>query len=179
MSQMEEVVSKSRLDVEAALALLHADVDMTFPVLAGIGRWFPDVPLTLPLAVMDLGGDERRNLGIAVLEEMADVFDGALVRLSSGESVSTEELSEVLNPLWRELTGVFAPVLNEQFSVSGDAEAGGSFRDLPEDERVEAAFRVIGALTGLDEDAIRVQAKSSPRLRLLLTRLFGVDPDEL
>lgn len=172
MDDLRETVLKSRLDVEAALAVLHADVDMTFPVLSGVGRWFPDVPVRIPAPEMELAVDERRSLAIQILEEMADVFDEAMVLMSDGKSVSTEQLSQSLNPLWRELTGVFAPVLNMELAPAVEAAAEAQA------ERLDMVFRVIGSMTGLDEDEIREQAKSSERLRSLLVK-FGIDPDAL
>lgn len=158
-----------RRDLVVADACQAALGDLTASVRGSLASWFHDVDVELvfPLAEMPMTDEERRSLtGLVVGEMLAAVTQVAERGLGDAEAFA--ELAPILDPLWREFTGLSAAILNEVWRAG-----------LPEDdEDREQRIRAIEAMTGLDRESLLREAASDRRMLGLISR-FGLTTEDL
>ena len=152
------------------------DTPITSHVIDAVARWYQDVEILYPIAEMDLDETNKRSLTEAIATEMLSQFVTALesAKASGGEldSEPFQALGAAVDPLWRELAGVHAAVLNGSFQEN---------RIEPEDTRdaIEQMLSAIERFSGPDGvNEFRSRARSDKTLRAHLRRM-GLDPDQL
>lgn len=167
------VVSQAREDVRVFQAVVAAGAPVTDAVMHGLWQWFLDVELMLPLPVMDLNERERTRYASEILAEIDRIL--ALMEASPlppqnpTEAAIYADRAGDVDKLWRELAGVYAPIVNRSVMV------------LTDEQREYAHERVIPAIcdsSGIDEDEARERVRHDPSLRLMLRR-SGIDPDRI
>ena len=105
------------------LALIAAteNAPVTDAVLGAVARWFDDVEVHYPIAEMAFDSKERRELIHTVSTELLDLFTQAAAEAEASGELGDERfevLANAVDPLWRELTGVFAKELNARFEMN-------------------------------------------------------------
>lgn len=169
-----DILDNTNHDLKALQAVLTAGINPTDMVLNGVWRHFLDVELPLPLPVMEMTDDERRRYANDIITEMLtvlDALDTAFPRprhtYEQIQAISASSLAANLNNLWRELAGVFGPLVNEAVQI------------LPPEIKTFIESTVLeGLMSAFDmtEEEARDRVKNDPMLRLSLRRA-GVDPD--
>jgi hypothetical protein len=158
-----------RRDLVVADACQTALGDLTASVRGSLASWFRDLDaeLVFPLPEMPMTAEERRSMtGLVVREMLAAVTEVASRGL--GDEDSFEALAPVVDPLWKEIIGLSAPLLNEVWRSN-----------LPEDdEDREERIRVLETMTGLGREELVRGAVSDRRLRGLISRL-GLRTEDL
>jgi hypothetical protein len=103
-------------DLRAALAVFKEINDLTPAVDKTLCSWFQDVPFpSLPLAVMEMTGEERSALTVTVLTEMVEACAQAPEK--HDDTAVFAHLGPLLDPLWKELMSLRAEVLNAEFEA--------------------------------------------------------------
>lgn len=170
----DNLISEVLGDVRALRAIAQASVPITEPALQGVWRWFIDVELLLPLPVMPLGDAERETYATDILNEMDAIFTRMeaqydLLTEEQRSNLNTSPDSIAVNALWRELAGVYAPIINRSVTVLSDEER---------ETAHEHALEMLCTTSGMDEDEMRDRIRHDPTLRLMLRR-SGLDPDKV
>lgn len=160
-------------DAYADLKVLKACIDTgttpTFPVLNAVWRWFLDVEFALPIPVLDMPEASRETITRDVVAEMGDIFADFDAKASSNPDFdpNSDPTVHTLNALWRELAGLYAPLLND------------SVETIP-DEVLQAIYpHAIAQMAHMNdlniEDAVN-RVQNDPVLRMMMRR-SGLDPD--
>lgn len=147
---------------------------ITESVFNAVANWYDDVEIVYPIAVMDIDEVEKRNLTNSIATEMTKHFDDALAKALLGkyEQEDFEILAQQVDPLWRELTGVFAKELNEIFNSNQEGP------ESPK-ESLQRMIEMIASTYGEEgvED-FKNKAKTDKHFRAQLRRM-GVNPDNI
>jgi hypothetical protein len=169
------MMRKSQNDFATFKSIVQANVTVNETLLDTVGHWFENVEIKYPIAEMPLSGEEKVKLAGAVAGEMTAIVEAAISEIEAGgvEDDVLRRTSEKLDTLWRELAGVYAPVLNERFKrVADRADA---------DEVLASINRMVSVMakmSGEDEDIIRERMRTDEAIRAKL-RQMGVDPDRI
>ena len=177
MSLPENILQKMRDDAKV-LAIVSAieEAPLTEAIISSVGEWFNDVEIVYPIAQMHFEEKERRDIINTIAIELTERFEASRAAAQSNSGALSEEQYEQLgknvDPLWRELTGLFAKELNYHFEKNR----------IPQDEAEE----YLQALTSSLSDHIGEQAKEAflskiktdKNLRAHLRRI-GIDPDSV
>lgn len=173
--ELLDMMRKSQSDFVTFKNIVQANITVNETLLDTVAHWFENVEIKYPIAEMPLSGEEKIELAGAVADEMTSVVEAAIAEIEGGrgEDDVLARASAKLDSLWRELAGVYAPVLNERFKrVAGRADA----------EEVLASINhmvsVMAKVSGEDEDVIRARMRKDEAIRAKL-RQMGVDPDRI
>lgn len=170
---MLDMLRRSRSDFDTFRQIVDAKITVTDTVLSSVSRWFTNVEIVYPISVMDLGDAERRTLALSVIDEMLQSFEKAISAIESGADPDDvlKEVAGVLDPLWREIAGIYASVLNTEYEAA-IAEID------PEQARrmLEEAAEALAELSGEDVETVRAHMRADETVRARLRRI-GVDPD--
>lgn len=150
------------------------DLAITKAVIGAVAGWFDDVEIMYPIPMMPFSAEERRSLVITIANELASHFDAAS-KLADEEgdlpASAFETLAAQVDPLWRELSGVFATELNAEFEK----------RRVPEQHAREYLTGMIDQVAEVEGDEARAEfienLRSNKVLRSQLRRI-GIDPDQ-
>jgi hypothetical protein len=169
------MLKSSQSDFETLQLIIKADVPMTESLMGTIAKWFGNVEIGYPIAEMELTAAERSALAITVMKEMCDVTASAVTALEADgdDEEVLADISPKLDALWRELTGLFAVVLNESFHRSIENVDPDEVR-----EALESAITTLAEVVGEDEDEVREMMKSDESFRAKVRRM-GIDPDSI
>jgi len=173
--ELLRMMRKSQNDFATFKTIVQSKVTVNETLLDTVGHWFESVEIKYPIAEMPLSGEEQIELAGTVAGEMAAIVEAAISEIEAGgaEDEVLRQTSEKLDALWRELAGVYAPVLNERFKrVADRADA---------DEVLASINRmvyVMAKVSGEDEDTIRERMRTDEAIRAKL-RQMGVDPDRI
>jgi hypothetical protein len=167
-------ISQIRTDLKAFRAVAESGVEVPDWALNAIWRWFFDQELRLPLPVMPLSSEERRDLSLEILDEM----DSRFVALEkAADTMSPEEQSDLntsedgmkANALWRELAGCYAHVINQSVVVLSEEEAEMAYSHI---------IPTLMATVGISEEELYDRIRNDGSTRMMLRR-SGIDPDKL
>jgi len=173
--ELLRMMRKSQNDFATFKNIVQSRVTVNETLLDTVGHWFENVEIKYPIAEMPLSGEEKIELAGAMAGEMAAIVEAAISEIEAGgaEDDVLRQTSEKLDTLWRELAGVYAPVLNERFKrVADRADA---------DEVLASINRmvyVMAKMSGETEDTIRERMRTDEAIRAKL-RQMGVDPDRI
>ncbi len=154
---------------------LDAGIEMNTSLLGLAERWFDNVEIVYPIAEMPIEDDQRNKLARTVLSEMCASVTNTISTIESGSDPDDvmPSLAVTLDGLWRELTGLYAPVLNKRFA---ETTAGVDPQEVL--DQIREGFRVQAEMLDMDEEEIRDALLSHDRIRAELRQL-GIDPDSL
>lgn len=171
MSNSENMISKIRNDIAVLKLIIENNAPVTESAIKGLWQWFPDVELVLPLPVMPLSAEQRKEISVNILEDMDAAF--AVIEVKFDELVEADrkgvELPEEtqVNNLWRELAGCYAEQINAEVP------------QLPEEIKESMGRGLYETLIngfGGDEDILLQKLKTDTTLRMMI-RMAGLDPD--
>lgn len=170
---MLEMLRRSRNDFDTFRQIITAKIDITATLLATVSRWFNNVEIVYPIAVMELGEAERRTLAGHIIDEMITAFDTALADIEKGDEGEEviSRAAKILDPLWRELSGIYATVLNAEYEAAIAETDPEEIRQM-----LEQTAEMMAEMSGEDIETIRAHMRSDENVRAKLRR-FGVDPD--
>lgn len=173
--QLLEMMRSSETDFRTFQRVIDADIPVTEALLGSVAKWFGNVEINYPIAEMELDENARRSLALTVMQEMVEAVAKAVSSLESGADAEfvLAEVSPVLDALWRELSGLYAPVLNAAFKRD---TAGVNPEEVQ--QAVEAMLEGLAEMTGEDRESVLAELRQDPNFRAKLRRL-GVDPDSL
>lgn len=170
-----DMMRKSQNDFSTFKRIVQANVAVNETLLNTVGHWFENVEIKYPIAEMLLSGEEQIEIAGDVAGEMAAIVEAAIGEIEGGihEENVLAWASVKLHSLWRELAGVYAPVLNEHFARVASRADG---------EEVLASINrmvtIMAKVNGEDEDVIRERMRSDEAIRAKLWQM-GVDPDRI
>lgn len=173
MKISKNIIKSMRDDTQILALVASVEAPFTISVIDGVGNWFDDVEIKYPIADMDLSDEEQRTIVRLATDELLNHFQKVYEISEKEDGLSKEhfeELAVLVDPLWREIAGAFAKVLNERFNNTKIPEdmAERYLEDMIERFKMEqgeyAATEFINAI------------KSDKKLRAHLRRM-GVDPD--
>jgi hypothetical protein len=172
---LKDMLIKTKDDVDTFNQVAKADIRINEHLLAMVAKWFNDVELNLPIAEMPMDEDERKALTVQITDEMIGALDTALAALAreADEDIVLTKAAEDLDPLWRELAGLQARILNDIYRRNTTPETKA--------EVLEALSNMIEHLvemTGEDETKIRERVLKDAGVRRLLKRM-GIEPDSI
>lgn len=177
MSLPTEILSKMRDDA-SVLAIVSGidEAPITQGVIESVENWFKDVEIVYPIPQMQFEESERRGLVNTISVELTERFEKARVQSEKNGGVLSEEdfekLAKDVDPLWRELSGLFAKELNFQFERNR----------VPQDEVGEYLQMLTSSLSDhigeQAKEAFLEKIKTDKNLRAHLRRI-GIDPDSI
>ncbi|MFM7088749.1 MAG: hypothetical protein ACKOW9_04440 [Candidatus Paceibacterota bacterium] len=162
-----------RDDAVVLATVAAARIPITPSVIRGLEQWFGDVEVVYPIPEMSLTETEKYDLLHTVCSEIASHFNQA-VTSASGDVLAGDELgllANLVDPLWREVTGILSYDLNKRFYDNR----------VPDESREQVIEMIKYSVSGsgdVDDSAISEKIKSDPEIRTHLRRL-GIDPDSL
>ena len=173
-SESSSLVSQTKEDVAVFRAVISAGLTPTSPVMNGLWRWFSNVDLALPLPVMKIAPEEKKNLALTILDDLDSALDKYELKNLKTLIANRHELNNGLEAtqidnMWKELAGVYAELINKEVVTI-----------RPEDKE-EIALQLIENMSeifGLDRPAVLERIKTDPSLRLSL-RMTGLNPDDM
>ena len=170
-----DMMRKSQNDFSTFKHIVQANITVNETVLDTVAHWFENVEIKYPIAEMPLSSEEQIELAGTVAGEMAAIVESAIGEIEGGtnEDDVLVRASAKLDALWRELAGVYAPVLNERFTRVASRADGKEV--LASINRMVA---MMAKVNGEDEEVIRERMRSDEAIRAKL-RQMGVDPDKL
>lgn len=170
-----DMMRKSQNDFSTFKHIVQANITINETVLDTVAHWFENVEIKYPIAEMPLSNEEQIELAGTVAGEMAAIVESAIGEIEGGtnEDDVLVRASAKLDALWRELAGVYAPVLNERFTRVASRADGKEV--LASINRMVA---MMAKVNGEDEEVIRERMRSDEAIRAKL-RQMGVDPDKL
>jgi len=170
-----DMMRKSQNDFSTFKHIVQANVAVNETLLNTVGNWFENVEIKYPIAEMPLSGEEQVEIAGTVAGEMVAIVEGAIGEIEGGtnEEDVLARASAKLDALWRELAGVYAPVLNERFTrvaawADGEEVLAG----------INRMVAMMAEVNGEDEDIIRERMRSDEAIRTKLWQM-GVDPDKI
>lgn len=166
-----------RADLTVFRVLAAAHVPITPSVLEGVWEWFYEVDLPLPIPALPFRAEDRAQLTETIIREMVDVIDTLLAdmerrdsgRPREGTDVSPVALVDSLVGLWRELAGLWAPLVN-----SGIPKHTRETLEIAKEDGLQWVMDAFG----ITEDQARAELRGNGSLRLSLRR-SGFDPDTM
>lgn len=173
MSNPENMISKIRKDLAVLRLVIENDLPVTDSTIKGLWQWFPDVELVLPLPIMPLTDEQRKEVSINILNDMDEAF--AHIEKNFSELVEADEKGietkeeTLVNNLWRELAGCYAETINAEVP------------QLPEEIKETLGRGMYETLVngfGGDEDMLSYKLQNDSTLRMMI-RMAGLDPDLL
>lgn len=172
---LTDMLQKTKDDVDTFNRVVKADIRINEHLLAMVAKWFNDVEISLPIAEMPMDEDERTALTVQITGEMIGALDTALAALAdeADEDIVLAKAAEDLDPLWRELAGLQARVLNEIYQRNTTPASKAQVF-----EAIEAMIEQLTQMTGEDEAAIRERVRNDAGVRRLLKRM-GIEPDSI
>ena len=172
---LTDMLQKTKDDVGTFNQVAKAGIRINEHLLAMVAKWFNDVEISLPIAEMPMDEDERTALTIQVTDEMIAALDEAITALvgEADEDIVIAKAAEDLDPLWRELAGLQARVLNEIYQRNATPEAKAEVF-----EAIENMVEQLTQMTGEDEATIRERVRNDAGVRRLLKRM-GIEPDSI
>lgn len=170
-----DMLQKTKDDVGTFRQIVKADIRINEHLLAMVAKWFNDVEIRLPIAEMPMDEEERATLTIQVADEMLKALDEAITALAgeADEDIVIAKAAEDLDPLWRELAGLQARVLNEIYQRNATPESKAQVF-----EAIEHMVEQLTQMTGEDEATIRERMRNDAGVRRLLKRM-GIEPDSI
>lgn len=172
---LTDMLQKTKDDVGTFNQVAKAKIRVNEHLLAMVAKWFNDVEISLPIAEMPMDEDERTALTVKVTDEMLGALDEAITALAgeADEDIVIAKAAEDLDPLWRELAGLQARVLNEIYQRNTTPEAKAEVF-----EAIENMVEQLTQMTGEDEATIRERVRNDAGVRRLLKRM-GIEPDSI
>lgn len=172
---LTKTLRASQQDFATLRQTVSAGIEMNTSLLGLAERWFQNVEVIYPIAEMPIDDEQRSALGVIVLQEMDDAVSQALTSFEQGADPDDimPTLSEKLDGLWRELTGIYAPVLNQRFEENTE---GIDREEIL--EQIRNGLRYQAEMNDVDENEIREEMLSDESVRAGLRHL-GIDPDTL
>lgn len=170
-----DMLQKTKDDVGTFRQIVKADIRINEHLLAMVAKWFNDVEIRLPIAEMPMDEEERATLTSQVADEMLKALDEAITALGgeADEDIVIAKAAEDLDPLWRELAGLQARVLNEIYQRNATPESKAQVF-----EAIEHMVEQLTQMTGEDETTIRERMRNDAGVRRLLKRM-GIEPDSI
>jgi hypothetical protein len=155
--------------------VIKAKIKMNGTLLDIVERWFQNVEIKYPIAEMPLSADERAELAEQIVDEMLQHTQNGINALEQGgdPEMVFDKLASELDALWRELTGVYAEILNKGYRAQvGEIE--------PEKlrEHLLDFIEQISEQTGKNEAEVYEYIRHNEHIRAQLRRL-GIDPDTI
>ena len=170
---LTDMLQKTREDIQTFAQIVKAGIRINEHLLAMVAKWFGDVEIALPIAEMPMTEEERSTLSIQVAEDMIAALDKAIAVVANGgdEAGELRKVAAILDPLWRELAGLQARVLNEIHQRHSD-------RPTREEvlEAIENMVQQLMQTTGEDEETTRNRMRKDAGVIRLLKQL-GIDPE--
>lgn len=173
--ELLNMMRKSQNDFSTFKNIVQANIAVNETLLDTVAHWFENVEIIYPIAEMPLSGEETIELGGSVAGEMTSVVETAISEIQggAGDDEVLERASAKLDSLWRELAGVYAPVLNERFKrVAAKADTSEVLAGI------NHMVDVLVQMSGEEEDVVRVRMRKNAAVRAKL-RLMGIDPDSI
>lgn len=169
------LLQKTKDDVGTFSQVAKAGITINEHLLAMVAKWFNDVEIQLPIAEMPMDEEERATLTVQITEDMLAALNEAIGSLNAeaDEDIVLAKATEDLDPLWRELAGLQARILNEIYQHNTTPAATA--------EVVEAISNTVERLvrmTGEDEESIRERMRNDANVRRFLKNL-GIEPDAI
>jgi hypothetical protein len=170
-----DMLQKTKDDVGTFRQIAKADIRINEHLLAMVAKWFNDVEISLPIAEMPMDEEERTTLTLQVADDMLKALDEAIGALGAeaDEDIVIAKAAEDLDPLWRELAGLQARVLNEIYQRNATPESKAQVF-----EAIENMVEQLTQMTGEDEATIRERMRNDAGVRRLLKRM-GIEPDSI
>jgi len=167
-------VSKTKEDVAVFRAVVSAGLKPTSPLIHGLWRWFTNVDLVLPLPIMAIAPTERKNLALAILDDLDSALDKYEIKNLNTPVDKRNELNNgpeasYIDSMWKELAGVYADLFNKEVLTIKDED-----KEMITSQIIESMSEAMG----LDRDGVLNQIKTDPALKLSL-RMIGLNPDEI
>jgi hypothetical protein len=152
-----------------------AGIEMNTSLLGLAERWFQNVEVVYPIAEMPITQEQRATLGETVLQEMVSAVTSAIdaIEAETDPDEIMPELATTLDGLWRELTGVYATVLNVRFAENTEGIDPEEILD-----QIREGLRQQAEMNDMDEHEIRQEMLSNEHIRAGLRHL-GINPDAL
>jgi imidazolonepropionase-like amidohydrolase len=172
---LNDMLQKTREDVQTFAQIVKAGIRINEHLLAMVAKWFSDVEIALPIAEMPMTEEERNTLSIQVAEDMISALDKAITSLDNGgaEAEVLSQAAATLDPLWRELAGLQARVLNEIHQRHSDRPTRAEVL-----EAIENMVEQLMQATGEDEETTRNRMRKDAGVIRLLRQL-GIEPDAI
>ena len=176
MGAPREVLEAMLADANVlALVAGSEDVAVTPAVIEAVAKWFHDVEIIFPIPQMELDENEKRSLTSEIADELVSEFRSAIAKVNARGELADEDFEQLArntDPLFRELSGVYADQLNAQFEENRvDAEDA--------QEAINDMLSMIERMHGQDGLAeFRTRSKTDSTLRAQLRRM-GLDPDKI
>ena len=175
MSAPKEALSAMRDDAHVLAVLAAVEgAPITDGVIVSLAKWFHDVEIVYPIAEMAIDAETKRQFASTIATELTEHFDAAYRASEAGtfDDEAFTTLAATVDPLWRELAGLFAKELNESFESNRvDADQTG--------EAIQEMLNLIERMHGEDGvSEFRMRSKTDKSLRAQLRRM-GLDPDKL
>lgn len=170
-----KVIDEIRQDLNNARAALAFGLDLNDNLINGIWRFFTDVEINVPLAIMPLEKKERTDLARGILDEMDEIMakikdayaqandDAAIEKIHRGP------LGLKVDSLWKELAGCYAEIVNNEIPQLPD-----HVKDAVAQSIVEELARNFDAT----EDEIMQRIRTDSSIRMLFRRT-GINPDDI
>lgn len=157
------------IDVDVASMTVHKYGHLTPAVQYSLEKWFADVStdIIFPMTEMPLDDAERSSLMALAIDDMLSAIRSVKEKnLDDQESFAI--LAPILDPLWRELSGILAPNLNEAWQTI-----------RPKDHYdLEQRIAFIENMLGTSRDELYNRSLVDLKLRAFISKL-GLTPDEL
>jgi len=173
--ELLDMMRKSQSDFSTFKSIIQAKIDVNETLLDTVANWFENVEIKYPICEMPLTDEERTEIAGNVCGEMTAAVEVAIKEIESGrdEEEVMPKVSSKLDSLWRELAGVYAPILNARFQrVATEVDA----------EEVLANIRqmvtMMATMSGDDEESVRARMRKDEAIRAKLRKL-GIDPDTI
>jgi len=170
-----DMLQKTKDDVDTFRQIAKADIRINEHLLAMVAKWFNDVEIRLPIAEMPMDEKERTTLTVQITDDMLKALDEALTALGAeaDEDIVIAKAAEDLDPLWRELAGLQARVLNDIYQREVTPESKAQVL-----EAIENMVEQLKQMTGEDDATIRERMRNDAGVRRLLERM-GIEPDSI
>lgn len=170
---LQDMLERTRRDFESFRHVVSAEIPVTDTFLAIVQRWFENVEIAYPIPEMPIDDSERCTLGSDIAKELVDAVDSGLAALRGGtdEDDCLERIAPRLDGLWRELTGVYAPILNAAFR-----ERTEHLDDTIRERLIADMITMTAEANDVSTDEVREYIRSNKAARTRL-RQMGVDPD--
>lgn len=157
------------LDIDVAAMVVHKYGHLTPAVQYSLEKWFADVSVdtVFPMTEMPLDDTERSLLMVLAIDDMLSAIRSVQAKnLDDQESFAI--LAPILDPLWRELSGILAPNLNEAWQ---------NIRPKDQDD-LEQRIAFMENMLGTSRDELYNRSLIDLKLRAFISKL-GLTPDEL
>ena len=155
------------IDVDVAAMVIHKYGHLTPAVQFSLEKWFADVSVdtVFPMTEMPLDDTERSSLMALAIDDMLSAIRSVKEKnLDDQESFAI--LAPILDPLWRELSGILAPNLNA------------AWQNIRPKDHLEQRIAFMENMLGTSRDELYNRSLVDLKLRAFISKL-GLTPDEL